>query len=113
MKVIVSATEPTAIGYQDVFEEGDEWVKINSCEGCPLENIRTCCNNCPMLTGDGKCYLHLMKKGNLKPYECAVRPMPDAHVSPCQLEFRCIKGSNKGKIRRIRDKRYEMVEESR
>jgi len=95
--------DPTPVAYLNIYEEGDIWVKVNSCEECPLENRKRCCGNCPMFSGVG-CYWHLeRKRRSSKPYVCVVHPYPDSRRPYCHLEFRCIRGSREGQIRRARD----------
>lgn len=103
--VIIPVDEPSPVAYLNVYEEGDIWVKIKGCEGC--KNIKKCCGNCPLLTPNG-CFLHLQGK-NMKPYNCIVNPTLDMAHGWCQLEFKCVKGSNKGKIRRIRDEKGKLI----
>ena len=97
MRIICDTEKTEVLAYLDVFEIGDEWIKIKGCEGC--HNADKCCGNCPMLSDKG-CFLH--SNGTLnKPYRCVVNPTPDTTLSWCQLEFKCIKGTNEGKIKRI------------
>ena len=103
--VVIPIDEPSPIAYMNVYEEGDIWVKKKGCEGC--KNIEKCCGNCPLLTKDG-CLLHL-QSGKMKPYKCIVYPTPDMAHSWCQIEFECVKGSNKGKLRRLKDERGKLL----
>lgn len=95
--------EPSPIAFLNVYEEGDVWIKIQGCESCPVENRKKCCGNCPMVCEKG-CYWHLVEGGSSKPFFCVVRPTPDTCLSWCYLEFKCIKGSKEGKIRRVKDR---------
>lgn len=99
--VLCLIDEPEPIAYLNVYEEGDIWVKIQGCEACSLENRKKCCGHCPMFTEKG-CFLHLKDNGD-KPFRCVTKPFPTVCHSWCALEFKCIQGSKKGKIRRIRD----------
>ena len=99
--VVCKVDSPDIISYLNVYEEGDEWVKIQGCEVCSLENRKKCCNGCPMFSEKG-CYFHL-ELTNSKPFRCVVKPSPDTCLSWCSLEFECIAGSKKGKIRRVKD----------
>ena len=107
MRVICHIDRPEVIGYEDVFEAGDVWVKVQGCESCSLENRKTCCGSCPMFTAKG-CFFH-EEASNSKPYRCVVWPTPDASLSWCALEFKCVKGSKQGKVRRIKDKGNEFI----
>lgn len=98
MRVVCSIDKPEPLAYLDVFEVGDEWVKFKGCDGC--ENIKICCGNCKLLYEKG-CALHNEARG--KPYFCVIFPTPDTNLKWCQLEFKCIKGSNEGKIKRVKD----------
>ena len=102
-EVIINVNEPTPIAYLNLYEKDDRWEKIKSCEGCP--NIDQCCGDCPMLSSKG-CFFHLEKNTySHKPFKCIVAPMPNIAISWCQLEYKCVKGKNKDKIRRLKDKR--------
>lgn len=104
MKALVSADEPVVYAYQDVFEEGDEWVKIQGCEACPIENRKRCCNQCPLFLEDnGLCMIHMGLCSIQKPYQCVVRPRPNICLSWCHLEFKCTKGKNEGAIIKIKE----------
>jgi hypothetical protein len=106
-KVKIAVGDPTPIAYYDLFEEGDEWVKTTSCEGCP--SIKKCCGNCPMLTSKG-CFYHLEnRQHSAKPFKCVVTPMPNIAISWCQLEYLCVKGTNMGKRRRAKDPRDVII----
>lgn len=104
--VICSMEEPFAIAYTSLYEEGDIWVKIQGCEVCSWESQQLCCGKCPLLSEAG-CYLHLLKPNNStnKPFGCIAHPHPAYCRSYCMLEFKCVKGSNKDKIRCVRDRR--------
>lgn len=109
-KAIVCAVDsPTPIAYLNVYEEGDIWVKIQGCEACTLEHRQKCCGNCPLFTEMG-CYWQLKLKGSErarssdKPWNCVVKPYPDSAMPFCALEYKCVKGSNLGKVRRVRDR---------
>lgn len=97
---LVPLDEPSPVGFMNVYEEGDIWLKIRGCEEC--EN--NCCGNCP-LASDRGCYLHLINKGQDKPYHCVVHPSPLKHRIDCVLEYGCIQGKHKGMIRRQSDPR--------
>jgi len=104
--VICSMDDPVALAYTSLYEEGDVWIKTVSCKDCPKESQRKCCGTCPMLSEMG-CYFHLMKpnNGTQKPFGCIAHPHPTGARSYCQLEFLCIKGTNIGKVRCVKDKR--------
>ena len=100
---IVDIYDPIVVGYENLYEEGDRWEKIKGCDGC--ENIKQCCGNCQLLFEKG-CLLHVEPRVfSTKPLKCIIYPLPIVTHSWCQLEFKCVKGSMKGKIRRVRDPR--------
>lgn len=118
MKVIFDVKYQSPIAYLDVYEEGDEWVKIQGCADCPLENRLRCCGNhdyenhisCAMqnlITGE---CTHHVKPNQSKPWYCMRGPFPNAAMNFCALEFKCVKGTNMGKIRRVRDPGNVFVE---
>lgn len=104
--VFCSMGDPVAVAYTSLYEEGDVWIKIRGCEQCPEESQEKCCRQCPLHSEKG-CYFHLMKPNNStqKPFGCVANPDPIGTRSYCQLEFECVKGSNFGKVRCVRDKR--------
>ena len=114
MRVVCDLEKATPVAFLDLYEEGDEWVKVKSCEDCPTEQRIKCCGNCPCIMPDGNCYWQAgeNKKNLRKSLFCVVYPLPNKHISRCCLEYRCIKGSNKGKVRRIKDKLNVFVEET-
>lgn len=103
---LCSTRTPTTIAYFNVYEEGDIWVKIQGCDICPIESRKQCCGKC-MLFSEHGCLLHLEnnEKGNKKPFQCLSIPSPDKNLEFCHLEFKCISGNNKGKIRKVCDPR--------
>lgn len=101
-EVILAVDEPTPIAFLNLYEDGDRWEKIVGCEGCP--SIKKCCGNCPMLTSKG-CTYHLEERRHSnKPLNCVINPVPTITHSWCQLEYKCVEGSDKEKIRRVQDK---------
>lgn len=105
--VIISRNDPIPLAYTSLYEEGDVWVRIQGCEVCSLENRKRCCGDCPMSTDRG-CFFHL-EKSNKKPLHCIMTPIPTQAKSYCMLQFKCIKGSNEGKIRRVCDKNGVLI----
>lgn len=104
MLFLCSTENPSPIAYFNVYEEGDIWVKIKGCEECPVEKRRICCGKCPMFSDLG-CYWHLeSRRGSNKPFYCITFPHPGKCMSHCQLQYKCIEGSKKDKIRRICNK---------
>ena len=101
MRVVCEIDKPEVLEYLDVFETGDRWVKIKGCEACSFENRKKCCGECPMLTEKG-CFFHL-EGTNSKPFRCVVYPTPNTNLTWCSLEFQCVEGNNKGKIKRVKD----------
>jgi len=102
LSVLCKVNSPVPIAYLNVYEVGDVWIKINSCNGCPPKSREKCCGSCPMITKIG-CRLHLEDKGSKKPFRCIVNPIPTICLSWCLLEFKCIQGSKEGLIRKIRE----------
>jgi hypothetical protein len=99
--VVCLLHSPVPIAYLNVYEDGDVWIKTNNCDNCPPESMKRCCGHCPMVAKIG-CYWHLEdKKRSSKPYSCVVFPTPSDCYSFCQLEFKCITGSNVGKVRKV------------
>ena len=96
MKVLCEFDDCVPIAYYDVFEEGDCWEKIQGCEVCPWEDRQKCCGSCAMLTVEG-CAMHWRKQ---KPFKCVISPHPNVHHGWCHLEWKCTKGSMKGKIKK-------------
>lgn len=104
--VVISVDEPTVIAYLNVYEKGDVWIKIKGCESCGIEDRLYCCGNCVMLLKDtGECRLHLGFNKREKPFHCVTDPPPNICHAWCSLEFKCIEGSRKGKIRRVSDRK--------
>lgn len=107
MKVVIDIKGQTPVGFIDVYEEGDEWVKIKGCEECPKEQRIKCCGNCPCITPNGGCYWQESpehQKAPRKSLYCMITPAIDKFNSNCCLEYRSVKGSKIGKIRRVKDK---------
>ncbi len=100
-EVFIAVDEPTPIAFLNLYEDGDRWNKIKGCEGCL--SIKKCCGTCPMLTSKG-CTYHLeQRRHSNKPLNCVINPVPTIAKSYCQLEYECIQGNNKGKIRKVSD----------
>lgn len=97
--VLCSMDGQTAIAYLNIYEEGDVWLKTQGCEACSVENRRLCCNKCPMYSDKG-CFLHLGDLEN-KPFTCVVYPVPGVHIGICSLEFECVSGKHKNKIKKV------------
>ena len=95
MFAIVAMNDPSAMGFMDVYDPGDVWMKVQGCDACITEN--NCCGNCAARAGD-KCSLHILNGGS-KPYDCVVRPSPIEHNSNCALVFECTCGKFKGQFR--------------
>ena len=102
MRVIIDLDSKSAVGYRDVYGD-DEWIKIQGCEGC--KDKKKCCQGCEDSMPNGDCAVH--EKG--KPLNCIIAPSIKMCVAHCQLEYQCIKGINKGKIRRVKDKLNVLV----
>jgi hypothetical protein len=100
MKTIIENLNPTPIAFADVYEENDLWIKIVGCKGCKA--TARCCGNCKFVTSKG-CFWHVDSRGQNKPLYCVIKPFPVDHWPYCQQQFKCVKGKNKGKIRRVKD----------
>ena len=113
MKVVIDIKKSSPTGFIDVYEEGDEWVKIKGCEECPKEQRIKCCGQCPCIMPDGGCYWQEAPEHQNAPRKslyCMITPLLTKHNSRCCLEYKCVKGSNIGKIRRVKDKLNVFVE---
>ena len=95
--------DPTPIAYFNVYEVGDIWIKIQGCEACEIGDRKRCCGNCPHVTANGDCAWHIEEGRSSKPWSCIAWPTPNQAKSKCKLEFECVQGSQKGKIRRVMD----------
>jgi len=109
LALIPQQDDPSPAAFTSVYEQGDVWVKIRGCEDCPPEVLAKCCGNCPLASSAG-CLLHLLnKRTSQKPYNCVVKPTPEKTLSYCVQEFQCVRGTYEGRIRRVRDKRGELI----
>ena len=108
MEAIIDIDSQSSIGFRNVYEDGDEWIKIRGCDSCPEETRKKCCIKCPSLSGDGLCLEHYNQKG--KPLYCVTNPTIKMCVKHCSLTYMCTKGSNLGKIRRVKDNINVLVE---
>ena len=107
--VICFYDKPEPIAYLNVFEEGDVWLKTKGCENCKNKSRR--CSGCPLFIDD-KC---LYQIGNnliqsKKPYHCVVTPSPKDTYNWCEIEFKCISGKNKDKIKQVKIPHYDIQE---
>lgn len=93
MLALLPMDDPSPVGFVNVYEKGDVWIKVRGCVECP----RNCCGKCPMIAED-KCYLHLVDHGNHKPFICVIKPDPITKHD-CSLVWECVQGSRKGKFR--------------
>ncbi len=100
--VILPEDDPSPIAYINLYDPGDVWLKIKGCLDCSTKNRITCCGTCAMSLKDtGECRLHMGNKKNEKPFYCVMRPLPITCLNWCSLEYKCISGLKKGKIRNI------------
>lgn len=99
---LVPMNYPSPVGYMNVYEEGDLWIKTKGCDDCPPEQRLKCCGNCRMVSEHG-CFLHMTNKGQNKPISCVVQPRPDKHRPNCVIEIKCVKGKYLNKIHRLKD----------
>jgi len=107
--MVIPDDDPSPIAYINLFDQGDVWIKIKGCDECPIDLRLRCCNKCPCIVPDGKCYWHSSNphgdSGDMKPFRCIKNPSPKNGVFLfCSLEFECVAGPNKGKVRRLKDK---------
>jgi len=102
MLFLCSIENPSPIAYCNVYEIGDVWVKKQGCDQCSEKGRSICCRDCAMTTSKG-CLLHLEKynRGSKKPFSCITVPSPEKCMSYCALQFESVKGSKKGKIRKV------------
>jgi len=105
MKVIIDIETQTPTGYIDVYKPGDEWISTQGCEVCSEETKKKCCWDCSSSLPNGDCEVH--EKG--KPFNCMIAPSIKMCIAHCSLEYRCIKGINEGKTRRVKDKLNVLV----
>lgn len=111
--VLCSLNNATVAAFFNVYEPGDIWLKTKGCDGCPIESRQRCCGKCAFLMERG-CAWHYEKGDNTKakPFVCVVRPTPEPAISFCQQEYLCVKGTNQGKTRRVRDQRDRLSDGS-
>jgi hypothetical protein len=101
IEAIIPVGEASPVGYRNVYEDGDEWVKVHGCDGCERP-AGSCCGNCPHLV-EHRCALHIRDGMSLKPLYCIVKPVPTQCLKGCRLVFRCVAGSLIGKERHLTD----------
>ncbi len=115
--VLIDIRNSTPVAYFDVYEDGDRWDKIKGCDSCPEDMKAKCCGSCYHLQEGATCkWQNLVDtRGgiSMKSLFCMIYPTPepDEMHSPCSLQYKCVKGSEKilGKIRRVSDKRGVLV----
>ena len=103
MCAVIPHDDPSPIAYINVFEAGDMWIKTRGCADCPKASKAQCCRKCPVFTGGGCMFHESNNHSTNKPYQCVVKPLPNQGHSYCHLEYTCIKGKHKGKIRRLNE----------
>ena len=103
---VIPVDEPSPVGFLNLYDEGDAWIKIQGCEACPVEQRIKCCGDCPCIMPDGRCYWQSAEtiQKSRKTFYCIITPLPKIHNSRCCIEYKCIEGKKKGKIRRLKDK---------
>lgn len=105
MKVVIDIDTASPVAFRDLYEDGDEWIKIKGCNNCPKEQRIHCCGNCPCIIPDGNCYWQVNgERVTRKSLYCIITPLPIKMNTRCCIEYKCIKGSKRGKIRRVKDK---------
>ena len=98
---VIPLNDPSPVAFVSVFEPGDIWIKVVGCETCRLENRKKCCGECPQIDINRNCALHSgLTLETVKPLRCVVFPAPNETYDWCVQEFVCVKGTNKGKIKR-------------
>jgi hypothetical protein len=90
---LVSCEKPETVGFMNVYDTGDVWVKVRGCEVCSQH----CCGKCP-LQFEGKCRVHQTDPQN-KPYVCVVQPLPNVQRLNCALVWKCFSGILEGRHR--------------
>jgi hypothetical protein len=98
MLAVIPVDNPVVFAFRDVFEEGDEWEQIVGCEACTRRG--KCCGRCKLKMPSGDCRLHVEDAGQ-KPHHCVITPNPTQVWSWCAIQFKCIKGSRKGEIKKV------------
>lgn len=110
LEAVFHPDDPSPVAWQNLYDEGDRWEKIQGCEACS----KHCCGTCGLIVEDGKCRLHLDGpdggRGQAKPWACCVKPTPDGQMSYCTLVWRCVRGPNAGSYRRKADPAGKIVE---
>jgi len=100
--VIIPIGESSPVGYMNMVDEGDVWVKTVGCETCPDDVRYKCCPDaCPLKAPDGGCAYH--GAYGLKPLRCIYVPTPDSCKKGCVLEYKCVQGEKVGWVRRVQD----------
>lgn len=103
---VILVDDPIPVAFLNMYDPGDVWVKTQGCEACPVEQKIKCCGDCPLIGPTGDCYWQNASeiKKSRKTYYCIITPIPTIHNSRCCIEYKCIEGKKKGKIRRLKDK---------
>ena len=105
--VVIDIKEASPVAFINVYEDGDIWMKIVGCEACRMPSPARCCGRCPFATIDG-CAWHAknFSLGSVsdKSLGCIVLPrITKKRTDKCSLIYKCVRGSMKGKYRRIFD----------
>ena len=110
---VCDTEEASPVAFLNLYEPGDAWIKIQGCDVCTMESRKRCCGNCAFLMERG-CAWHFEKGDNTraKPFVCVVRPFPNTAKGFCQLEYECVSGKHRGKVRRVRDRDEEFIDGS-
>jgi hypothetical protein len=104
MFAVVSLEDTTPIGFLNVYEKGDLWIKIQGCEKCSLKRKKLCCNGCAMLTPDFDCSWQVEEGRSSKPFMCVIWPTPNQCKVDCVIVYKCIRGKHKGSFRHLTDR---------
>ncbi len=103
---VILIDDASPMGFFNLFDIGDVWVKIKGCFDCPKEQRIQCCGQCPCILPNGGCYWQSPEniKSSRKSLHCIITPLPNKFNGRCCIEYKCVEGPKKGKIRRLRDK---------
>jgi hypothetical protein len=112
--ILCTIKDAEAVAFFNLYDEGDIWEKIKGCLDCPKEQRIHCCGRCPCIMPNGDCYWHSPDEvqHSRKSLYCMMTPIPTKHNSRCCIEYKCIEGLKKGKIRRLRDKLNVFIEQT-
>jgi hypothetical protein len=109
--VVCDIDEAVPIAYINVYEDNDVWIKVQGCEACGMKKPQRCCGKCPFAMDDG-CKFNFDPGISTKPFMCVVMPTIVKHqMTGCNLIYKSVAGSMKGKIRRVCDPSDVFIDE--